>query len=148
MTLSPGRFSIEGLTIVITGGEGVLGSTLAEAFSEAGARVVLLGINEARGAEISAKINSAGGESIFVSADVLNRESLEEASVTIAKEFGQIDVLINAAGGNKAGATIGPDQTIFDLNIDDFRAVSELNLDGTVLPTIVFGKEIAGKCNW
>lgn len=57
--------------------------------------------------------------------------------------YGTIDVLINAAGGNMPGATIAPDKTIFDLNMGDFEKVVDLNLYGTVLPTLVFGKVMA-----
>lgn len=60
-------------------------------------------------------------------------------------KYGRIDALLNAAGGNMAGATIGPDSTIFDLNIDAFRKVVDLNLFGTVLPTMVFADVMANQ---
>ena len=56
------------------------------------------------------------------------------------KAYGRIDVLLNAAGGNMAGATIAPDKTFFDLQIDAFKKVVDLNLFGTVLPTMVFAE--------
>ena len=58
----------------------------------------------------------------------------------IMAKYGRIDVLINGAGGNMAGATIAPDKTIFDLDIDAVKKVVELNLFGTVIPTMVFAK--------
>ena len=54
--------------------------------------------------------------------------------------YGRIDVLINGAGGNMAGATIAPDKTIFDLDPEAMKKVVDLNLFGTVLPTMVFSK--------
>ncbi len=76
-------------------------------------------------------------------ADVLDQSQLLLARDRVLEEWGQVDILINAAGGNMPGATIGVDQTIFDLNIEDFRKVTQLNLDGTVLPSLVFGKCMA-----
>lgn len=143
MAQAGSQFSISGKVIVITGGEGVIGSSLAEIFAGEGARIVLLGINDKKGTEISESINSSGGSSIFIHVDVLVKASLEKAAEKVIETFGRVDVLINAAGGNKAGATIAPNQSIFDLDIEDFRSVSELNLDGTVLSSIVFGRMIA-----
>ncbi len=137
------QFSIKNKIIVITGGEGVLGSRLAEMFAEEGARIAILGINIERGSEIAGSIKTNGGEALFVKADVLDRPSLEMACNEIEKHWGTPEVLINAAGGNSPGATIGPGENFFDLNIDDFKAVTALNLDGTVLPSIVFGEKIA-----
>jgi len=76
-------------------------------------------------------------------ADVLDQSQLLLARDRVLEEWGKVDILINAAGGNMPGATIGVDQTIFDLNIEDFRKVTQLNLDGTVLPSLVFGKCMA-----
>ncbi|MEM8970246.1 MAG: SDR family oxidoreductase, partial [Bacteroidota bacterium] len=58
-------------------------------------------------------------------------------------QWGQIDVLINAAGGNMPGATVAPSQTVFDVSVDALRKVLDLNLMGSVLPTLVFGKSMA-----
>ena len=68
----------------------------------------------------------------------MNKEVLEGNKVEIMKAYGRIDVLLNAAGGNMPGATIAPDKTFFDLEIDAFKKVVDLNLFGTVLPTMVF----------
>ena len=76
-------------------------------------------------------------------ADVLDQSQLLQARDRVLEEWGRVDILINAAGGNMPGATIGVDQTIFDLNIEYFRKVTQLNLDGTVLPSLVFGKCMA-----
>lgn len=75
----------------------------------------------------------------------LGEENLKETSDSIIEQFGSIDVLINAAGGNIPGATIGANQTIFDVNIDHFKKVVDLNLFGSVLPSLVFGNEMVKK---
>jgi len=65
---------------------------------------------------------------------------MRQTAKEIAEKYGKIDVLINGAGGNMPGATIAPDKTILDLKMDDFRTVVDLNLMGTVIPTVVFAE--------
>ena len=77
---------------------------------------------------------------MFLTTDVMNRELLEQNLADILKAYGRIDALLNAAGGNMPGATIAPTGTFFDLKIEEFQRVLELNLTGTVLPTQVFLK--------
>lgn len=133
-------FSIKDKVVLITGGTGVLGRTIAEYLAEEGAKVVVLARNEQLGNELVDKIKSNGGEALFLQSDVLNQELLEKNRADILAKYGRIDVLLNAAGGNMPGATITPDQTFFDLQIDAFKKVVDLNLIGTVLPTQVFLK--------
>ncbi|GAB6012543.1 SDR family oxidoreductase [Viscerimonas tarda] len=133
-------FDIEGKVIVITGGSGILGSDMAKYLASEGAKVVVLDRNEEGGNALVGKIKGDGGDAIFLLTDVLNKEVLEQNRADILKAYGRIDVLVNAAGGNMAGATIAPDKTIFDLQIDAFKKVVDLNLFGTVIPTMVFAK--------
>ncbi|MDD2511871.1 MAG: SDR family oxidoreductase, partial [Proteiniphilum sp.] len=83
---------------------------------------------------------AAGGKAMFLQTDVSDEAVLKQNACDIAAKCGHIDVLINGAGGNMPGATIGPDNTIFDLKTDDFRKVVELNLMGTVVPTLAFAE--------
>lgn len=136
-------FNISGKVIVITGGTGVLGSAVADSLSQAGAKIVILGRNQALIDEKVAQLIKNGGEAIGVSANVLDKESIVKAKDFILQHYPRIDVLLNAAGGNQPGATIGVDQTIFDLSMSDFQKVNELNLNGTVIPSIVFGEVMA-----
>lgn len=138
-------FSLENKVIVITGATGVLGESFALAVAAAGAKVAILGRNEERANERVKAITLNGGEAIAVITDVLNEESLIAARTQILNAWGTIDGLVNAAGGNIPGATITPDQNIFDINIADTQKAVELNLFGTVLPTHVFGRVIAEK---
>lgn len=133
-------FSVAGKVALITGGTGVLGSRMAIGLGKAGAHVVVLGRRLEEGEKIASTIRSAGNKALAVSADVLNAEQLEQAKKKVLDEFGKIDILINAAGGNMPGATIPPDKNLFDLKIDDFQKVVDLNLLGSVLPTKIFAE--------
>ena len=133
-------FDIKDKVIVITGGCGVLGTDISQYLAAQGAKVVILDRIKDKGEELAAQIKSEGGEAISLVTDVLNKEILEQNRADILKAYGKIDILINAAGGNMPGATIGPDSTIFDLEIDAFKKVVDLNLFGTVIPTTVFAK--------
>lgn len=132
---------------IITGGSGVLGGAIAKGLALENVKVVILGRTKATIDTRVNEIKAAGGTSIGVSADVLNRKSLEKAKEDVLSAYGKIDILINAAGGNVQGATIQPEDDFFDMDIDDFDAVNNLNLKGTVLPTLVFGREISKQSN-
>lgn len=138
-----GIFGLAGSVAVVTGGTGALGGAVARGLAAAGARVAVLGRNEARAAEVVASIADAGGEAMAVMADVLRRRELEAARETVAAQWGDVDLLIDAAGGNVPAATTGPDHTIFDLDPDALRQAIDLNLLGTVLPCQVFGASMA-----
>lgn len=133
-------FDIKGKVAVITGGCGVLGTSIAEYLAAQGVKIAILDRAKDKGDALVAKIKQQGGDAMFLETDVLNKSVLEQNREDILKAYGKIDVLLNAAGGNMPGATIPPDKTIFDLNIDDFKKVVDLNLFGTVIPTIVFAK--------
>ncbi|HNX89076.1 MAG TPA: SDR family oxidoreductase [Paludibacteraceae bacterium] len=133
-------FSVEGKVVVITGGGGILGRGMAEYMCSQGAKVVILDRSEEAGNLLLNELKEKGYEAAFFYCDVLNNEVLEQNSKDIVAKYGRIDVLVNAAGGNMPGATIGPDNTIFDLQMDAFRKVVDLNLFGTVMPSMVFGR--------
>ena len=133
-------FCIKDRVVIITGGAGILGSGIAGHLAEEGAKVVILDRAVEIGEKIVADIKAKGGEACFFQTDVLNKEILEQNKKDILAKYGRIDALLNAAGGNMAGATIAPDKTFFDLQIDAFKKVVDLNLFGTVLPTMVFAE--------
>ncbi len=136
-------FDLTGKTALITGGTGVLGTAMARGLADAGANTVIIGRRKESGDELVKLIKSQGAQSIFVKADVLNATDLLAAKEVVLKEFGTIDILVNAAGGNLPGAVIMPEQSFFDLKMDEFEKVVDLNLTGTVLPCKVFGEEMA-----
>ena len=136
-------FDISDKVVVITGGSGVLGGKMAEYLLSEGAKVAIIGRTSDK---VTAKVTQLKNISTNVlgfAGDVLDNEFLVQVKDSLVDQWNSIDGLINAAGGNMPGATIGEDQTIFDLNMDDFRKVTELNMDGTVIPTLVFGKQMA-----
>lgn len=133
-------FSINEKVIVITGGTGILGSSLAKYLATQGALIVVLGRRVDAGEKIVAHIKEEDGEAVFFKTDVLNSEVLHENLQDILLEYGRVDALINAAGGNMPGATIAPDANFFDLQPEAFKTVVDLNLTGTILPTQVFLK--------
>jgi len=138
-------FSLQNKTAVITGGTGVLGTSMAKALAQAGANVAIIGRRKEAGQTVVDEIQKAGGKAISVQADVLQLEDLKSAKEKILAAFGTIDILINAAGGNMPGATIGVDKTFFDLDPKAFQQVVDLNLLGTVLPSQIFGEVMASK---
>ncbi len=133
-------FDIKGKVIAITGGTGVLGTSMVKYLAAHGAKVAVLARNKQKGDELIEQVKADGGEAIFLQTDVPNETVLKQNAKEIAEKYGTIDVLINGAGGNMPGATIGPNSNIFDLKIDDFRKVVDLNLMGTVMPTVVFAE--------
>ncbi len=124
----------------MTGACGTLGEPAARYFGAQGARVVLLSRahSTAKGEAIAEDIRRGGGEAVFLATDVTDRTLLESNLEQIMGKYGRIDVLVNAAGGNVSGATVSPEQTIFDLDTDALRKVVDLNLFGTIIPTLVF----------
>lgn len=140
-------FSVENKVVVITGATGVLGSCISEYLALQGAKVVLMGRRKEEGNKIVDDIRVKGGDAMFLVTDVMNMEKVEENCRDIMARYGRVDALLNAAGGNMPGATIAPDGNFFDLKVEDFQKVLNLNLVGTVIPTQVFLKPMvtAGK---
>src|SRR5512137_2513460 len=124
-------FGIEGKVAFITGAGGVLFSNIALALAKAGARVVVADLAEDAAQAVAARIAAAGGETLAMKVDVLNRASVEAALAATLQHFGSVDILINGAGGNKKDATTSRDLSFFDLPEAAFRWVFDLNLMGT-----------------
>ena len=134
-------FDLTDRVAVVTGGGGTLGGHMAQALARAGARVAVLGRTpeplHARAAELDRVT-----QGLALTADVLDRPSLEAARDRVLERWGRIDVLINAAGGNQPGATVGPDARFEDLGFPAFEQVVALNLHGTVGPCAVFASAL------
>jgi NAD(P)-dependent dehydrogenase (short-subunit alcohol dehydrogenase family) len=136
-------FSIEGKVAVITGAGGVLGGSIAKSFIKAGARVVAMDIRQENLDSRVKELTAEGGEAIGIIGNVLDIPSLEKAAGKIIAQWGRIDILLNIAGGNLPGATLSDDQSFFDMKIADWDKVTNLNMNGTVYPSYVFGKVMA-----
>jgi len=134
-------FSLDGQTAVVIGGTGVLGGAMADALAGQGARVAIVGRSAERGEERVKAIAASGGTAGFFSADALSGESVSKARDAILEKFGTIDVLVNAAGGNRPEATLPPGSDFCRLPLDAWRDVFDLNLvGGVLLPSQVFGE--------
>ncbi len=138
-------FNLNYKVAVITGGSGILGFEMAKGLLDAGSKVVLLGTNKEK---IKNRIDLLGLKDdrlIGLKCNVLDEENIRDVNDTILNKFGRIDILINAAGGNVPGATVGLGQSIFDIDINQFKKVVDLNLNGTVLSTLIFAKSMSEK---
>jgi NAD(P)-dependent dehydrogenase (short-subunit alcohol dehydrogenase family) len=138
------QYNFKDRTIVITGGAGVLCGEMACALVGCGANVVILDRDVALAERVIQRFEpTATGRAVVVYGDVLKRDSLEKAREVIMAEFGQIDGLINGAGGNKPDATTTPERSFFDLSEEALRFVFDLNILGAIIPSQIFGKQMA-----
>ncbi len=136
-------FDISGKTAAITGGGGVLCGGIARHLAEQGVHVAVLDLKLEAAEDVAKSITAAGGRAAAVGGNVLQRQSMDLALIRCEQLLGKIDFLINGAGGNHPSATTGPDNKFFDLPIDAFEKVMDLNILGTVLPSMVFGRPMA-----
>jgi len=136
-------FNLRNKIVVITGGSGILGGEITRGFMRAGAKVIVL---DRKHEKLESKIKSfkkINNKVFGMVCDVLQENELNAVNEQIIDKFKRIDVLINAAGGQIPGTTLKINQSVFELGIDKFNKVIELNLIGTVLPTLIIGKTIA-----
>lgn len=136
-------YDFSGKTVVLTGGAGVLGGEMACALVGCNANVAIVDRDPALADRLMVRLASSVGKAIVVYGDVLKKDVMQKAADEVVKEFGRIDALINTAGGNNPRATVGPEQSFFDLPEDGIRLALELNLLGTMLPSQVIGKIMA-----
>ncbi|MFY9150515.1 MAG: SDR family oxidoreductase [Prolixibacteraceae bacterium] len=141
--MSKPNFDLSGQVAVVTGAGGVLGGSIAQSLAMIGVKVVVLGRTRENTEARTAAIIGNGGEAFPVVCDVTDMEDLRKASSRILEKWGKIDILVNCAGGNIPGASIKPDETIFDMNTDEWEKVLDLNQNGTVYPCLVFGEAMS-----
>ena len=136
-------FSLQGRVAIVTGGTGVLGGAIAHGLAAAGAKIGILGRRVDRAAEVVEAIKANGGEAMPVPADALDQAALAQARDSVLQQWGKVDILINAAGGNSPDATVFGDVTFFNLKREAVQKMLDLNLMGTILPSQVFGEVMA-----
>ncbi len=142
--MSDKLFDVSGKCIAITGGAGVLGGEMARQLAARGAKVCVVDYDALRAEKVCKEIEKAGGFAIPVQCDVLEKDLIQEAFACAVGSMGQIDVLINAAGGNRKEATcVPPESLFFDLPAEAIQWVMNLNCLGTILPSQVFGRHMA-----
>jgi NAD(P)-dependent dehydrogenase (short-subunit alcohol dehydrogenase family) len=136
-------YDLTGRTVAVTGGAGILGGEMACALVGCGANVAILDLDPSLVGRLKDRLDGGPGQWLAVGANVLEPDSLAQAEETVQAEFGPVDTLINAAGGNNPRATTGTDLAFFDLPEEALRFVFDLNIVGTVLPCQVFGRGMA-----
>ena len=133
-------FDISDKVIAVTGAAGVLAGGTATYLQEQGAFVIYLDLFQEAVDKTVEAAKKISDKCCGYACNVLDQQALDAVYDKIMTDIGHIDVLINGAGGNMPGATIGPDQDVFDLKMDDYSKVLDLNLKGTVMPTMTFAK--------
>ena len=136
-------FNVAGTVVAVTGAAGVIYGAIAKGLAARGAKVALLDLLADKAQEVADEIKAAGGDAIGVACNVLDTDSISAALGTIIKTYGRVDVLINGAGGNRAGAVVPRDGVFTDLSLDEVDKVFALNYKGTFLPTQIFCKHFA-----
>ena len=140
-------FSLKGKVIIVTGGTGILGKAFIDGIIDFGGTAVIVGRNEEEGNKRAEAIAAAGGNALFIKANVLDERDIERVrDITMAK-YGRIDGLVNGAGGNMPQGVIMPDKDVFEMNIEGLKNVLDLNLYGTIIPTKVIGAVMATQEN-
>ncbi|MBN2289747.1 MAG: SDR family oxidoreductase, partial [Candidatus Glassbacteria bacterium] len=138
-------FDVSGKVVAVTGGGGILCSVMAEALGRAGAAVAVLDLREEAAQTVAQRVKTAGGRAVAVKVDVLDRASITEAHARVVEALGPVDVLVNGAGGNKKEATTSEDLSFFDLPDSAVRWVFDLNCLGTIMPSQIFCRAMAGR---
>lgn len=138
-------YDFSGRIAVVPGGTGALGGAIARTLLGCGAHVAVLSRHPEQAEQVLSGIGGqpGAGRVLALYGDVVRRDTLLQAADRIRQEFGAVDVLVNAAGGNQPKATTAADRSFFDLPDEALRQVSDLNLLGTVLPCQIFGRDMA-----
>ena len=153
--------NLKGRVAVVTGGGGVLCGDFAKTLAKQGVKVAVLDLNEAAAQKVADEIVADGGVAIAVGCNVLEKESMENARAIINEKLGTCDILLNGAGGNNPKGTTTKEtlekidlieknddiKTFFDLDASGISFVFNLNFLGTLIPTQVFARDMAGKEN-
>jgi NAD(P)-dependent dehydrogenase (short-subunit alcohol dehydrogenase family) len=140
-------FSLEGKVIIVTGGTGILGKAFIDGIIDFGGTAVIVGRNEEEGNKRAEAIAAAGGNALFIKANVLDERDIEKVRDITMTKYGRIDGLVNGAGGNMPQGVIMPDKDVFEMNIEGLKNVLDLNLYGTIIPTKVIGAVMATQEN-
>ena len=143
---------------VVTGAGGTLCSEMARNLAGQGYKVALLGRSMDKLQRVEAEIKQAGGIAISVAADVADEASVKAAHAVVSEAFGPCTVLINGAGGNQMDALTNttefderelldasPVKGFFNLSMPVFQSVIDINTMGTVIPSFVFGRDMAAQ---
>ena len=153
----PFKVDLSGKVAAVTGGGGVLCSSMARGLAECGAQVAVLDLRKEAADAVAAELTAAGGKAVGLACNVLEKDSIAEANKAIEDSFGPVDILINGAGGNHPKGTTSKEflsaedlkqavegiTTFYDLDPAGVQFVFNLNFLGTLLPTQGFTRAMA-----
>ena len=148
--------SLKGQVCVLTGGAGAIGSSIAKGLADAGIQTAILDIRGEQAKEQASLLErNTGITTRGYGVDVLDLKALEKVKGRIHEDLGPVACLINAAGGNAPEATTSIEQlgsdpegletSFFGLDPDGFKWVFDLNFKGTLLPIMVFARDMVEK---
>ncbi len=155
-------FDLTGKVAVVTGGGGVLCSGFSKTLAAAGAKVAVCDLRKEAAQAVADEIVACGGVAIAVGMNVLDADSVRAARDEIVSSLGDVDLLLNGAGGNnpkgsttkdnltpedmealEKNGTIEGVKTFFDLDPEGISFVFNLNFLGTLIPTQIFARDMA-----
>lgn len=119
--------SVNGKVAVVTGGTSGIGREITKTFAANGMHVIFSGRNEERGAAVAADIQKAGGDAMFVKADVRSEEDIRRLVQTAVDKYGKLHVMVNNAG------VTPPLLPLHEYDLAEFNRVTESNYTGTFL---------------
>lgn len=138
-------FDIKDRVVVITGGTGVLGGSMSKYLLENGAKVAVIGSRQESVDNRLEELKDFGDQVTGFRGSVLEKAEMQQIKDQVIDKWGRIDTLINGAGGNRPDATVSPDQTVFDISVEEVQKVLDLNLQGSIIPSLIFGEDMAKK---
>lgn len=154
----PLQVDLNGKVAVVTGGGGVLGSYFCEALALSGAKVAIVNRTADKAQAVADRIKAAGGEAMAIPGDVLDPDSMKQVRDKLHEAYGTCDILVNAAGGNHPKGISSQEYfqledldneegrtTFFDLDPKGIGYVFDLNFMGSLIPSQIFGRDMAGK---
>lgn len=142
------QFNLKGKNAVLLGGAGVLGAAMAKGLADAGANIAVCDLNENTAASLARLLQENGHKAKGYVMNAMEMSSIKNACEQITNDFGSVDILINAVGGNMKDATTSDTVSFFDLSHEAVLKVVNLNLmAGAVLPSQVFGRVMAESIN-
>lgn len=118
---------IKDKVVLVTGGENGLGAAISQKFAEEGAKVVIFGIDEAKGKQVAEKINAITEGAMFIKGDVTKNEEIEAAMATIKTTYGTLDFAVNNAG------VTGALNPLIDTPEKQYNFIMDVNVKGMLL---------------
>lgn len=141
-------FSLKGKNAAVLGGGGVLGTTMAKGLARAGANVAVCDLRIEQAQAAAAEVEKCGVKSKGYKLNAMDYDDLKNVCGSVIADFGSVDILINAVGGNMKNATTSDELSFFDLPKDALEKVVNLNLmGGAVMPSQIFGKKMVENPN-